>query len=149
MFNFSKLHIWKTKFDNNLSFPALKNWNILGENLGKFNGVWHFIVSNNLTKVYFISNSPFKLLYITLLVIRESPVSYFRHQFTGWNVDIVKKSNIFLTSVTWKSLKNRSKRDQNNQALINDMRGAYNIYWRSYEQAVIQHPSFRCLWWLF
>ena len=76
-------------------------------------------------------------------------VSYFRHQFTGWNVDIVKKSNIFLTSVTWKSLKNRSKRDQNNQALINDMRGAYNIYWRSYEQAVIQHPSFRCLWWLF
>ena len=72
--------------------------------MGKFNDVLLFIVSNNLTKVYLISNSSFELLYITLLVIRENLVLYLILATYSLEEmlleDIVKKSKIFLTSVT-------------------------------------------------
>ena len=138
MFIFSKFYSWKTKFSNNHSFPAIKKLKYFE---WKFGGI-RWCINQSLSYQQFSLQAPLHYLASQ----GESGIAFYsRHLFTGWNFVIVKRSNIFLTSVTWKSLKNRSKRDQNNQALINDMRGAYNIYWRSYEQAVIQHPSFRFL----
>ena len=76
-----------------------------------------------------------------MLYEEEKPTAdkYSRRLFTEYYVDIGKRSNMFLTSVTWR-FKNRAKQNEIHQTLIDDMWAPVFIE-ISYGQAVMQVPS--------